>query len=39
MNNLIKFAIKQPLAVFAMVILIFSFGFFSLQKIPIQMNT
>ena len=38
MDSLIKFAIKQPIAVAAMVILIFAFGFISLQKIPIQMT-
>ena len=38
MDNLIKFAIKQPIAVAAMVFLIIAFGFVSLQKIPIQMT-
>ena len=38
MDNLIKFAIKQPIAVAAMVFIIIAFGFVSLQKIPIQMT-
>jgi len=38
MDNLIKFAIRQPIAIAAMVFLIFAFGFVSLQKIPIQMT-
>ena len=38
LDNLIKFAIKQPIAVAAMVLLIIAFGFVSLQKIPIQMT-
>ena len=38
MDNLIKLAIKQPIAVAAMVFLIIAFGFVSLQKIPIQMT-
>ena len=38
MDSLIKFAIKQPIAVAAMVFLIIAFGFVSLQKIPIQMT-
>ena len=38
MDNLIKFAIKQPIAVAAMVFLIIAFGFVSLKKIPIQMT-
>ena len=33
MDNLIKFAIKQPIAVAAMVFLFFAFGFVCLQKI------
>ena len=36
MDNLIKFAIKQPIAVAAMVFLIIAFGFVSLQKIPFK---
>ena len=38
MDNLIKFAIKQPIAIAAMVFLIIAFGFVSLHKIPIQMT-
>ena len=38
MDNLIKLAIKQPIAVAAMVFLIIAFGFVSLKKIPIQMT-
>ena len=38
MNGLIKLAIKQPIAVAAMVFLIIAFGLVALQKIPIQMT-
>lgn len=38
MNNFIKLAIKQPIAVAALVFLIIAFGLVALQKIPIQMT-
>ena len=38
MNGLIKLAIKQPIAVAALVFLIIAFGIVALQKIPIQMT-
>ena len=38
MNNLIKLAIKQPIAVAAFVFLIIAFGIVSLRQIPIQMT-
>jgi len=38
MNNLIKLAIKQPIAVAACVFLIIAFGIVALKQIPIQMT-
>ena len=38
MDNIIKLAIKQPIAVAAFVFLIIAFGAVALQKIPIQMT-
>ena len=38
MNGFIKLAIKQPIAVAALVFLIIAFGLVALQKIPIQMT-
>ena len=38
MNNLIKLAIKQPIAVAAFVFLIVAFGIVALRQIPIQMT-
>ena len=38
MDNIIKLAIKQPIAVAAFVFLIMAFGVVALQKIPIQMT-
>ena len=38
MNGFIKLAIKQPIAVAALVFLIVAFGLVALQKIPIQMT-
>ena len=38
MNNLIKLAIKQPIAIAALVFLIIAFGIVALRQIPIQMT-
>ena len=38
MNNLIKLAIKQPIAIAAFVFLIVAFGIVALRQIPIQMT-